>query len=486
MRMIGWVDGLDRWQSLPVRQSYQRPQIVRYCPHSNPVYAIQRYDLIVIGGGPAGCFAAVQLCEAIYPTVPHIVILERTARILEKVRISGGGRCNVTNGEWDPKVFAQHYPRGGKELIGPLTRFGSLQMKEWLQQNGVELKTEKDGRVFPVSNNSQTIIQCIQRMLERFHVEIRVQYPVTKIEKDENGYFLVHGKELLSSRYLLLSTGSNRLAYHWLSAWGHTIHSPCPSLFTFCIDDARLRGLSGTAVQEAALHLKIGIQTGRRSSLTKNDWVQRGPLLITHWGLSGPVVLRLSAWSARQLAAVNYKAQLSMDWLPDIPMSEITAILVEKRHSWKTKQIANVCPFRDKHGNGRLSKSLWRNIVVQTLQIETCMWKDLSKSRLHALSLALKSSLFEIQGKGIFKEEFVTCGGVCRKQVHFDTMESRIVPNLYFAGEILDIDGVTGGFNLQAAWTTGYLCGRNVAERLKASHTENIFENYLPKIDSSE
>ncbi|GJD08588.1 Uncharacterized protein YtfP [Galdieria sulphuraria] len=433
-----WIIGRG-WNGL--RTQRIRLQVDRCCPRCSRIYAIiQRYDLIIVGGGPAGCFAAVQLCEATYPTVPRILIVERAPRILEKVRISGGGRCNVTNGEWDPKVFAQHYPRGGKELIGPLTRFGSLQMKEWLKQNGVKLKTEKDGRVFPVSNDSQTIIQCIQRALLLYNVEIRVQYPIANIERNENGLFLVHGKELLSSQYLLVSTGSHRATYRWLSSWGHTIHSPCPSLFTFCIDDVRLQGLSGTTVQDVGLKI-MGIDGRRSSSLPKSSFIQRGPLLITHWGLSGPAVLRLSAWNARELAAVHYEAQLSIDWLPDIHVEQVNSILMEKKLYWKTKQVTTVCPFRDK--DGRLSKNLWRNIVVQTLNNEAYLWKDLSKAQLDALSNALKSSLFEIQGKGIFKEEFVTCGGV------------------------LDIDGLTGGFNLQAAWTTGYLCGRSIAKRLQ-------------------
>ncbi|KAK4525438.1 hypothetical protein GAYE_SCF12G3346 [Galdieria yellowstonensis] len=454
-----------------------RPLQTPYHNHCIICYATL-YDLVVVGGGPAGCFAAVQLCETSYPNVPKILILERASRILEKVRISGGGRCNVTNEESDPRVFAQHYPRGEKELIGPLTRFGSVEMKQWLKDRGVAWKTERDGRVFPVSDTSQTIIQCIQQQLLRYNVQVRLLCCVTGIERDNDGHFRIHiggGKHQasISSRYVLVSTGSNRLAYRWIASLGHVKDSSssflCPSLFTFCIDDIRIQGLSGITVQDVCLKI---------SSVSFRNHVQRGPLLITHWGLSGPAVLKLSAWGARTLAENNYKAQLSIDWLPSIHIEEIRSILTDTKHTWKTKQVTTTCPFRDKNGRQFLAKELWRNIVVHTLKTEDNaamkkMWKDISKAQIAALSTALKSSIFEIRGKGIFKEEFVTCGGIGRKHVHFETMESKWIPGLYFAGEILDIDGLTGGFNLQAAWTTGYICGRSIAKRLEMLHRAN-------------
>lgn len=217
------------------------------------------------------------------------------------------------------------------------------------------------------------------------------------------------------------------------------------------------------------LQLKTTTSNGHGGSFRrKSGLVQRGALLITHWGLSGPVVLRLSAWSARELAATNYKAQLVIDWLPNVNSNEIHSILTDCTSTWKTKQVATICPcFQDSSRNGRLPKGLWRNIVIHALTNETLLWKDLSKTQLATLSSALKSSVFKVTGKGVFKDEFVTCGGVSRKQVHFDSMESRLVPNLFFAGEVLDIDGLTGGFNLQAAWTTGYLCGQSIAKRIQ-------------------
>ena len=348
-------------------------------------------DLIVVGGGAAGIFAALR-AKSCHPDA-RVLLLEKTAVLLAKVRISGGGRCNVTHSCFDPKQLVQNYPRGNKELLGPFHRFGPRDTIEWFQGRGITLKTEKDGRIFPATDSSETIIQCLLGEAKKLGVEIALRQRIQAIEKTEGGFSLhLKEEEPLHCKKLLLATGSNSQGYAWAKELGHTIQTPLPSLFTFNVPTSPLKELSGIVVQDCEIHLK-------GTSLR-----QRGPVLITHFGFSGPAVIKLSAWAAPYLFEKNYQADLIIHWMP---------------------------------GSSPLPKRLRKKLA------------------------AMEEDCYRIEGKTTHKEEFVTCGGVTLKEVHFKTMESKICPGLYFAGEILDIDGVTGGFNFQNAWTTGFIAGSN-------------------------
>ena len=402
-------------------------------------------QITVVGGGAAGFFAAIACAEA--NPKAHVVILERSSQLLGKVRISGGGRCNVTHHLFEPALLIQNYPRGGRALRGPLSRFGPRETLAWFAARGVELKAESDGRMFPVTNRSETVVDCLIHAATTAGVEIRTRAAATLIAKEQESFVvtLVTGERLTADR-LLLATGSNAQAYTWAKALGHTIEPPAPSLFTFNITDPRLDGLAGISVPQA--HLRI--------EGTKLE--QRGPLLITHWGLSGPAVLKLSAWGARILQERQYQATLIVNWLGDIHAEEVAQILFAFKASEARKTVVASSPVG-------LSQRLWRSLVDAAGIPEDKRWADLSKAELNRLVDQLSRGRYQITGKGIFKEEFVTCGGVHLDEVNFKTMESRVCPGLYFAGEILDIDGVTGGFNFQSAWATGWLAGNAMAGR---------------------
>lgn len=334
---------------------------------------------IVIGGGAAGIFAAIH-CNAI--------LLERTNQLLAKVRISGGGRCNVTTSIVDPKELIQNYPRGGRELLGPFHHFGPLDTRVWFEERGVPLKTEADGRIFPRSNRSQTIIDCLMEAAKG--LDIRMQQKIGAISKVGDHFEIECNGEVLKCDKLILATGSAKAGYRWAENLGHTIQEPVPSLFTFNVPSSPLKELSGIAVQDCIV------------SLPGSSFQQRGPVLITHFGFSGPAIIKLSAWSARYLHDLAYQAPLTIRWTPPFP------------------------------------KRLKRFLKEETQN-------------------------YLIEGKTTHKEEFVTCGGVTLKEIDFRTMESHLCKGLHFAGEVLDIDGVTGGFNFQNAWTTGFLAGKACA-----------------------
>jgi predicted Rossmann fold flavoprotein len=401
-------------------------------------------QLIVIGGGAAGCFAAIACAEQ-NPN-QHIIILEKTSTLLAKVRISGGGRCNVTNACFDPAVLIQHYPRGGAALRGPFTRFQPRDTIEWFARHGVPLKTETDGRVFPTTDRSSTIVECLITAAQQAAVQIRTSVAIDSIERADRSGFVVQARtgEPLSADRILLATGSNRHGYAWAAALGHTIEPPVPSLFTFAIDDARLQGLAGVAAQNA--HIQID---GTRLQ-------QRGPVLITHWGLSGPAILKLSAWGARVLHDRNYQTDVRLNWLPDLNDDQLRQRLL----AIKTEQARQLMAATSPLG---LPLRLWQRLTGAAGIAEELRWTELSRRHIAALIEQLLHGVYRLHGRGVFKEEFVTCGGVNLDEVNFTTMESRRCPGLYFAGEILDIDGVTGGFNFQAAWTTGWLAGQAMA-----------------------
>ncbi|CAG0937611.1 3-dehydro-bile acid delta(4,6)-reductase [Thermoflexales bacterium] len=402
-------------------------------------------QVLILGGGAAGFFAAITCAEA--NPHAHITILEKSRALLSKVHISGGGRCNVTHACFDPALLVQHYPRGGAALRGPFTRFQPRDTLAWFEQRDVPLKTEGDGRVFPVSNRSETIVDCLRSSARQAGVEIRTQVSITSIERDGRSGFVLRSNtgETFTADRVLLATGSNPQGYAWASALGHSIAPPVPSLFTFTIDDPRLHGLAGISVPNARVEIA-------GTSLT-----QSGPLLITHWGLSGPAILKLSAWGARSLHDQHYRAQLLVDWLPHQWEDVVRQQLQTLKSDQPKKYLGNSSPLG-------LPLRLWLSLIGAIGLDADRRWTEVSKRHLAALIDQLKRGAYAVSGKGEFKEEFVTCGGVTLDEVNFKTMESRVCPGLYFAGEILDIDGLTGGFNFQAAWTTGWLAGRALAQ----------------------
>jgi hypothetical protein len=400
------------------------------------------YSQIIVGGGAAGFFGAIACAES----HPHarVLLLEASHQPLAKVHISGGGRCNVTHACFDPALLVQHYPRGGRALRGAFSRFQPRDTVDWFQKRGVKLKTEADGRMFPVTNDSGTIVDCLMQAARQAGVEVLTRSAVAAVEKSDQGFELaLKSGESLPCRRLLLTTGSSPQGYRLAESLGHGIEPPVPSLFTFSIPDPQLRELAGVAASAQVRLLVPG----------QKPLEQSGALLITHWGMSGPAVLKLSAWGARSLQERQYRAEIQVNWLPGESGETVRQKLGAVKERDGKKAIAAYSPFPE------ISRRLWQYLLSRAgVAIET-RWADLPKKSLSQLVVELTQGSYNIQGKGAFKDEFVTCGGVRLKDVDFKTMESRLCPGLHFAGEILDIDGVTGGFNFQSAWTTGYLAG---------------------------
>ncbi len=397
----------------------------------------------MIGGGAAGFFGAIACAEA-HPLV-SVVLLEANRKPLEKVRISGGGRCNVTHACFEPAALVQHYPRGGKALRGPFSRFQPQDTIRWFARHGIALKTEADGRMFPDTDDSATIVNGLRYAADRAGVEVRLQSPVATVSylKAQFQVQMRSGEVLVGDR-LLLATGSNPLGYRIAQAMGHQIEPPVPSLFTFNVPDPELRSLAGVAVEPARIRLSIPDQ---------KPLEQTGPILFTHWGLSGPAVLKLSAWGARVLHDHEYRSTLQINWLPQLKPDQVRQHLQEAKQQQPRRAIATSNPLP-------LPRRFWQYVTHRVGIAEGDRWAELSKKAMNALVQELTQGQYASQGKGVFKEEFVTCGGVRLSEVDFKTMESRCCPGLYFAGEILDIDGVTGGFNFQSAWTTAWLAGQ--------------------------
>ena len=403
------------------------------------------YDLAVIGGGPAGFFGALSAAEA-NPGL-RIVILERGSQLLAKVRISGGGRCNVTHACFDPAELVGYYPRGSRELRGPFTRFQPADTVAWFEARGVSLKAEADGRMFPVTDKSETVIDCLLTETAKAGIEIRTRTSVAAIIPVGDGFELKLGaaETLFALKVLIAAGGGNARAYDLAANLGHTLIPPVPSLFTFKIRDPRLADLAGISVPEARLSIRSPekIETS-------------GPLLITHWGLSGPAALKLSAWGARALAEVNYRTELIVNWVPAHHEQSAFELLKAVKQQTPRQQVGS-------HPQAGLPSRLWGRLCAATGIAFEHTWAETSHQMLRALAGEMTAGFYQIEGKGVFKEEFVTAGGVALKEVDFRKMESRIVPGVYFAGEYLDIDGLTGGFNFQAAWTTGWLAGQAAA-----------------------
>ena len=405
-----------------------------------------RGDVVVIGGGAAGFFAAVRAAEA--GSCRSVTILEKGPAVLAKVRISGGGRCNVTHSCFEPRALAARYPRGGQALIGPFHRFQPRDTVQWFEGRGVTLKTEEDGRMFPVTDSSQTIIDCLTAAATAAQVRVRLHTEVTRLERRTDGRWIVHLAQgpALAADHVLLATGGARTAAQGQLpvALGHTLEPPVPSLFTFHLDAPWLTELSGLSVDPVELRVP------------GTDLKERGPLLITHKGVSGPVTLRLSAWGARALAGRAYQFDLEVNWQPGLTEDAIYARFEERRQSNGAKQLGNA-PIPPLPGR------LWERLVRQSGVRLELRWSGLGKDDRRKLAQQLQHTLLPVRGKTLNQDEFVTCGGVRLAEVDFKTMQSRKVPGLYFAGEALDIDGITGGFNFQAAWTTGWIAGGAMA-----------------------
>ncbi|MFB5649426.1 NAD(P)/FAD-dependent oxidoreductase [Leptospira wolffii] len=415
----------------------------------------QTNRLAVIGGGAAGFFGAVQT-RLLSQEKVEVILLEKSPNILSKVKISGGGRCNVTHSCFDPEELSKRYPRGEKELRRAFEVFQPKDTVSFFESRGVKLKAESDGRMFPITDDSQTIIDCLLSEAKRLGVKIRTKVSVSGVYENEDTSrrrFRVQTEDSEEDYdFVLFASGSSRKAWNWLESMGHTILSPVPSLFTFEIENPLLEGLQGLSVSNA------------EATLQDFKLRQKGPVLITHWGLSGPAILKLSAWAARELFDCDYKTKLLIDWIPEVSRQEIR----DKFASIKKEHPAKRPGTRSEFDlPGRLWERIWDLVVGSEKR-----WSEVSSKELHDVEEFLKRSTLNIRGKGAFKEEFVTCGGVRRKDVDFTKMESKILPGIYFAGEVLDIDGITGGFNFQNAWTTSFIAARAIAEASKLPRDE--------------
>ena len=398
----------------------------------------------MIGGGAAGFYGAITAAQH---GLQRILILEKSKEVLTKVRISGGGRCNVTHDCLDPRELVKNYPRGHRSLNGPFSRFNATDTIAWFQEQGVTLKTEADGRMFPSSNSSATIVNCLTSTAQDLGIEVLTRTKVASLQGDNNDYqILLADGGTLSASHILIATGGLRSkeGQATVTTTGHQFSSPVPSLFTFPIDDQRLADLQGVSVPNA--------------SVTAFKHTMQGPLLITHWGLSGPAILRLSAWGARDFADCAYQFLLTVNWTGIKNASEVEAILSAERQAHGTRSVAKRSLIPG------ITNRFWSHLCEAAEITSTQTWANLTKSQTQNLLAQLTSAAFQVTGKSTNKDEFVTCGGIHLKDLNLKTMQSKAHPGLYFAGEVLDIDGITGGFNFQAAWTTGHLAGKAIAE----------------------
>ncbi len=401
---------------------------------------MKHYDILIVGGGAAGFFSAINIAEK-NPKL-KIAILERGKETLTKVRISGGGRCNVTHACFEMTELVKFYPRGEKELRGPFSVFSAKDTVAWFEKHNVKLKAESDNRMFPTTDSSQTIIDCFVENANKLKIDVLTSQSVQTVFKSDDHWKTETQNEKYTSDNLIFTTGSNPKIWELLEELGHKIINPVPSLFTFNIKDTRIKDL-------------MGLSTPASIKVNQSKLQENGPLLITHWGLSGPAILKLSAWGARELFENNYQFSISVNWLDYISFDQCVEELKKVKSLDSKKLIRNRKAFD-------IPTRLWENLVNASEIPDDLKWADLSKKQLNQLANQLTHCQFQVNGKSTFKEEFVTAGGIDLKEINFKTMESKLHKQLYFAGEILNIDAITGGFNFQNAWSGGYIIAQNI------------------------
>ncbi|MBU3821089.1 NAD(P)/FAD-dependent oxidoreductase [Flavobacteriaceae bacterium XHP0103] len=399
-------------------------------------------DVLVIGGGAAGFFAAINIAEA-NPNL-KVAILERGKEVLTKVKVSGGGRCNVTHAEFIPQELVLNYPRGEKELLGPFHQFMTGDTIEWFEKRGVALKIEDDGRMFPITDSSQTIIDCFLKEVKKHKVEVLTNHSVKSIEKSGDIFEIETTQGVFQSKKVLVATGSNPKIWQLLEGLGHSIANPVPSLFTFNIKDERIKNIPGVVVNNVSV------------KVLDSDLESSGPLLVTHWGLSAPAILKLSAFGALEFAKKNYKFQIEINFIK-MSFEDCVENLKNLKQRLAKKTVFKFAQFD-------VPKRLWHQLVLAIGIDNETRWADMNKEQLEALAAQLTQAVFRVDGKSTFKEEFVTAGGIDLKEVNFKTFESKLIPHLYFAGEVLNIDAVTGGFNFQNAWTSAFIAAKNIVK----------------------
>ncbi len=397
--------------------------------------------IAIIGGGAAGYFCAANLKKS---NKYEVSLFEQGQRVLKKVKISGGGRCNVTHNIFEVRPFASNYPRGERELISPLHQFQAKDTLSWFLKKDIKIIAESDGRMFPTTNDSQTIINCLENEAKKNQVKTYLSHKLVRIVNKGNRFQLdFKNNESLEFDRVLICTGSSEQGYQLATQLGHSITERAPSLFSFKIKHPTFKDLSGISFADCQLKLTF--------KDSKKSFKSSGPLLITHWGLSGPAILKLSAWAAREMKVANYKATLHVD----LKVANLQGVLNDFKSNKAKSKVSNVFP-------NELPKRFWHNLI-QYLKIDSDkLWADVNKKELSAMMDSIAKLELNINGQNRFKDEFVECGGVALKEINLKTMESKLVPGLYFAGEILDVDGVTGGFNFQNAWTTSWITAQNI------------------------
>lgn len=403
------------------------------------------FDITIIGGGAAGFFAAIQ--AAATAGKKRVVILEKSNKLLSKVKVSGGGRCNVTHNCDIPSRLIAYYPRGGKSLRKGFNEFGPAETRAWFEKRGIPLKTEDDGRVFPITDNSQSIIDCLLRETAKHKIEIRLRTEVTELKPQNGGFLLTvrEGKSIKSEKVIITTGGHNKAtAYRWLEATGLKISRPLPSLFTFNVPDSDLKDLMGLSVEKGMVQVP------------GSKWKQEGPILITHWGFSAPAVIKLSAWAAIDFFERSYQFPILLNWTGK-DEEEVRQMLYDFKDTHPKKVVSTNQLFE-------IPSRLWQKICEKAGVFPAQRYLELPKKKLNKLIEMLVRSPYSVIGKTTFKEEFVTCGGVELSEVNLSTFEAKNIPGLFLAGEVLNVDGLTGGFNFQHAWTSGYLAGRAAAQ----------------------
>ena len=401
--------------------------------------------LVVIGGGAAGFFCAVNAAR-LNPFL-KVILLEKSSKVLSKVKVSGGGRCNVTHACFDIQELIKRYPRGQNFLKKSFHWFNTNHTIQWFEERGIKLKAEADGRMFPVTDDSQTIIDCLLKETDRYSVDVKMNFDVKQIQIHDSRFTIHESKgNNIDADYVCIASGGNSKAsqFEWLKQLGHTIEQPVPSLFTFNIPGNSITSLMGVSVEQATVKIQS-------SKLTET-----GPMLITHWGLSGPAILKLSAWGARELAACDYTFTAIINWLADYSEQSLRTAWPQLRSQYAAQKIGNKNPFG-------LPGRLWLHLLEQSEINAELRWADLLSKQQNKLIQMLTAQEFQVKGKTTFKEEFVTCGGIKLSEIDANTMQSKKVPNLFFAGEIMDVDGITGGFNFQQAWTSGFIAAKYIA-----------------------